>query len=127
MSDDHHSTNQEKSDQDAKKQENSGLNSGLEEIEEGYQTPTSAEHRIPPVDLDCPPPAPKRRKRLFSDTRTLRKVELRKDWLVEGELDSFFDMFVRKSTVAPPSRQPPPATEPEPDFSTPPKKKRSDE
>ncbi|GER55620.1 protein phosphatase 2A regulatory B subunit family protein [Striga asiatica] len=41
------------------------LNSEIEDnTDDGYKTPTSEEHKIPAVVLSCPPPAPKRRKRL---------------------------------------------------------------
>lgn len=108
----HPSTNRANPDQT---QENLG---GVEEIEEGYETPTSEEHKIPPVRLSFPPPAPKKRKRLFVE----RRISVGKVVFVEEmELESFFDLL--ESQSRPPS---PPPQVPEPDQGTSPKKIRSD-
>lgn len=102
------STNRRDSDEEDK---------GVEEIEDGYQTPTSVEHKIPPVTW-TPPPAPKKRKRLFTERRVdIRKVEgFDGRIVVEEDLESFFKWIV--------PRPPPPP--PEPDRGTSPKKIRSD-
>lgn len=72
-----------------------------QEIEEGYETPTSEEHRIPPVNYDSPPPAPRKRKRLLVDA----KISVAKVILVDKEeLDSILDML-ESETTRPPLRQ----------------------
>lgn len=110
MSEEDSSTNRRDSDEE---------NKGVEEIEDGYQTPTSEEHKIPPVTC-TPPPAPKKRKRLFVERRVnIRKVEAFDGRIVgEEELESFFKL------IAP--RPPPPPSPPEPDRGTSPEKIRSD-
>lgn len=106
---------QESSDQD-KNQEISAVKAGFEEIEEGYQTPTSEEHRIPPVCLDRPPPAPK--KRVFEERRNSSRKVRRRLFFEDRELKSLLavaDLVVSFSSMAAPPPPPPPPSVPEPD------------
>ncbi|XP_057781882.1 cyclin-dependent protein kinase inhibitor SIM-like [Salvia miltiorrhiza] len=99
----------------------------VDEIEDGYETPTSEEHRIPPVCLDCPPPPPRKRKRFFMDRRiSIGKVVLRGSRIVEEEeLESFFELLESQSPPPPPPPLPEPESESEPEQDTSPKKIRS--
>ncbi|KAG6436130.1 hypothetical protein SASPL_101014 [Salvia splendens] len=89
-------------------------------IEEGYETPTSEEHKIPPVCLRCPPPAPKKRTRILMDNnRRIRNWKL----MLSGELlDVEFQSFLLLRSQPQPQPQPqsPPMREqePEPDQGT---------
>lgn len=106
---------QESSDRDkgAKKQEISEVKAEFEEIEEGYQTPTSEEHRIPPVCLDRPPPAPK--KRVGEERRNSSRKVRRRLFFEDKELKSLLaDLVVSLSSMAAPPPPPPPSV-PEPD------------
>ena len=92
--------------------------------EEGYETPTSEEHKIPPVCLRRPPPAPKRWKRSYMYTRiSIGKVVLSGKIVPEKEINAFFSQF-----ESPPEPEPEPVSgsEPEPDHSSSSKKIRSD-
>ncbi|KAI3461352.1 hypothetical protein Pfo_018015 [Paulownia fortunei] len=102
-----HTTVQENSKQDAKIEKKEGENSGpkteLENIDEGYETPTSEEHKIPAVVLSCPPPAPKKRQRLFMDGKKLQKIGVVESTIIieEEELELFFQSFAEESRVPP--------------------------
>lgn len=61
-----------------------------EDIEEGYQTPTSEEHKIPKVDLSRPPPAP-RRKRPVNGAVTEDNIVI----LSRAQLESLFRSLAR--------------------------------
>ncbi|KAL1544095.1 hypothetical protein AAHA92_20991 [Salvia divinorum] len=88
---------------DDQTQENDGA------IEDGYETPTSEEHKIPPVCLRCPPPAPKKRTRILMDNRRFRNWKLMlSDALLDGEFQSF--LLLRSQ-----SQDSHPMPEPEPD------------
>ncbi|KAL1558190.1 hypothetical protein AAHA92_08685 [Salvia divinorum] len=88
-----------------------------EGIEEGYETPTSEEHRIPPVCLRCPPPAPKIRKRTYTYRRiSIGKVVLSGKIVPEKEINAFFSDMIQSRPPPPPVSEPEPISEPEPDH-----------
>ncbi|KAL7127182.1 hypothetical protein ABFS83_14G238200 [Erythranthe nasuta] len=104
------------------KEDRGSSSTAHDDTEEGYQTPTSEEHRIPPVDLSRPPPAPKKRRRRVTCHRRSRappnaaeavdEIMIR----IKEELELFFQSCDKQSRVQ---------SEPEPGPITGPKKRRT--
>ncbi|KAL9143450.1 hypothetical protein ABFS82_14G237500 [Erythranthe guttata] len=85
-------------------EEDIGSSSTARDTEEGYQTPTSEEHRIPPVDLSHPPPPPRKRRRRVTCHRRSRapnaaeavdEIMIR----IKAELELFFQSCDKQSRV----------------------------
>ncbi|KAL7084896.1 hypothetical protein ACP275_14G250100 [Erythranthe tilingii] len=75
---------------------------GSSSTEEGYQTPTSEEHRIPPVDLSRPPPAPKKRRRreiYHRRSKAPNAVDESVMIRIKAELELFFQSCDKQSRV----------------------------
>ncbi|KAL2239886.1 cyclin-dependent protein kinase inhibitor SMR3-like [Sesamum indicum] len=86
-----------------REEERSGPRPELEDIEEGYQTPTSEEHRIPAVVLSCPPPAPKKRKRLSSHVKKVHRLELFQTVILDEDVRLILESIEMQTRVPPSS------------------------
>ncbi|PIN21267.1 hypothetical protein CDL12_06032 [Handroanthus impetiginosus] len=112
MSKDHNITQQESNKEPKREFEE------LDNIDEGYQTPTSEEHKIPGIVWSCPPPPPRKRRRLFLHNKKFDKLSLFDSPIIlDHEIQMFFQSFHVESRVSPRSK-------PSPSSSATSKKKR---
>ncbi|KAK4441237.1 hypothetical protein Salat_0458600 [Sesamum alatum] len=121
MSENHTAVGDNSKEDVGREEERSGPRPELEDIEEGYQTPTSEEHKIPAVVLSCPPPAPKKRKRLSSRAKKVQRLDQLFQTVIMDE-----DVRLILESIEMQIRVPPSSSGPGSDPSPSPKKRRID-